>query len=742
MSGIDRILLENVHGGPFYGVKLEFAHGQRHVVTGPSGSGKTAVVSELLHGLTAQALSPFLDRDRLPPLMPRFAVRTSAATGLRLPVIFGGSPQALGRLRCGEVLGWDRLLTSLVRDAGELRCPIDDTRLVTGGFDAVLETLSTRNVHGLIIAVGVNLEAGPQRVIHVEALRAQGIRRIVAAGELFRLDDERADAHLRGPGAVLGVIGAVEWDGSDEQRVRLRELASEAAATQRQSFAGEASVGICLVDGPRSVLFPVRRGAVCPRCGFSCDDPAGAVEQALAGTPAPAAAVPGTPRTKVPVLKLEDRQLDWYWNTSAAEMLQVWAANPESPVAAALSGVCRALTAFHLSTLELGRTCGRLSPGQWLFLQCACFDLHRALNSLLIFDEVDATLHSDDLRLLLTWTDRVCASGNTIIWSSNVAHVVAEAHQVLALRPEVVRPQRSSPAPSAPRIGTKLLSVPLPRSRTVIELPLGALTAVAGRSGTGKTEFLRVIASVVRGRRSKWRVTFAGERPVPRGGARTVGEFLGVASRLADRLASQREARQLGLRPSDFLRAGGTGLCADCNGRGELRFLSAIGELLCDPCETCLGEKFDSRVLSVRLLGRTVSEIARLSLSELRVYAAADAVLAERLEIAAAAGLGAVPLERRLSECSRIVMNSLLLVAILLRRPESQLLVLLDGTLDGLEPAVIDYAIASLRAFTDCGATIVAVSNDARVCGAANRLIECSVNGLQMAADAGASEPA
>lgn len=149
----------------------------------------------------------------------------------------------------------------------------------------------------------------------------------------------------------------------------------------------------------------------------------------------------------------------------------------------------------------------------------------------------------------------------------------------------------------------------------LIEFPLGAVSAVQGGVGTGKTLLLKVMQQRFAKRRSQMdRATFG---PIQRCSVihgiidqrRTVLHGIGFEQVLAEEISRTRQAKQYGILVDDLDLSCSKYRCAVCEGRG----VQSDGER----CTECEGLLYDWRVVDLPLLGSSVREIMQRPINSL-----------------------------------------------------------------------------------------------------------------------------
>jgi energy-coupling factor transporter ATP-binding protein EcfA2 len=145
--------------------------------------------------------------------------------------------------------------------------------------------------------------------------------------------------------------------------------------------------------------------------------------------------------------------------------------------------------------------------------------------------------------------------------------------------------------------------------------PIGALSAVQGPTGSGKSLLLELVATRFTKRRKLKHVSSFGgiERCLLLSGladsSGTVLELLGLTADLAAEIARTRRAKELGLLERELELPRSKFRCVECGGMGH----TSKHEL----CSVCQGSLYDWRVAGLKVLGRGIAELVKAPLQEL-----------------------------------------------------------------------------------------------------------------------------
>src|SRR5947207_3346033 len=207
-----------------------------------------------------------------------------------------------------------------------------------------------------------------------------------------------------------------------------------------------------------------------------------------------------------------------------------------------------------------------------------------------------------------------------------------------------------------------------------VELPLGVFTVVTGVSGSGKSTLIHDVLYrnllVAKGQSSDQEagacksvtgahrirdVIMVDQAPLARTPRSTPLLYLGLYDRVRELFAAQPEAMSQGLTAGTFSFNSGSGRCERCSGTGyekiEMQFLSDLFVR----CAECEGKRFQPHVLKVRLHGKSINYLLKLTVSESIEFFAQvgdDRALSKPLSMLEEVGLGYLRLGQPLNTLS------------------------------------------------------------------------------------------
>jgi len=314
------------------------------------------------------------------------------------------------------------------------------------------------------------------------------------------------------------------------------------------------------------------------------------------------------------------------------------------------------------------------------------------------------------------------------------------------------------------------------------EFPIGALTALTGVSGSGKSSLLDALGdataqhlegsgvvdleagdpeetsegseaeqqrgpgttvAAAEGLEEVRRLVRITQKPIGRTPRSDLATYTGLFDHVRALFADTPEARSRGWKAGRFSFNTTPGRCPHCQGQGqvevELVFLPGSWTV----CPVCHGTRYDDETLSVRWEGRTIAEILELTVAEaLAVFAGepSDEEAAHRprsasqrrrvdairrpLEALGALGLGYLRLGQPATELSGGEAQRIKLASELHRTGRSRTLYLLDEPSTGLHPADAERLLRVLHGLARDGATVVMAEHRPEAIRTADHVID------------------
>lgn len=431
-----------------------------------------------------------------------------------------------------------------------------------------------------------------------------------------------------------------------------------------------------------------------------------------------------------------------------------------------------------LSYLSLDRQSRTLSGGETQRVALAGALGATLTNTLFVLDEPTAGLHPADSARLVHILDRLARGGNSVLTIEHDDSIVAGADRIIELGPgagakggEIVFDGTPAQLREASTLTAKAWREPLKTTEkrhaaqesegelilrgakgnnlrgVDLRIPLEAMTAITGVSGSGKsslifetlypaiaerlghaTENAPLEFESIEGVERIRAIEAVDQSPLGRTSRGNVATYLKAWDGIRQRLCETPEAVRRRLPPGYFSLNVEGGRCEVCKGQGhetvEMQFLADVSF----PCASCGGKRFTAEALEIQLDGLNAAELLELTVEEAAERFARDVKVGRFFSHAVGIGLGYLKLGQPLQALSGGEAQRLKLVSALSQRTIGTLF-LFDEPSVGLHPAevvVLQKALAKLVGF---GGTVVIVEHDLTLALAADHLIDLGPGG-------------
>ena len=441
-------------------------------------------------------------------------------------------------------------------------------------------------------------------------------------------------------------------------------------------------------------------------------------------------------------------------------------------------GRLRVLMNLGLGYLSLDRSTPTLSPGELQRLRLGTQIRSNLFGVVYVLDEPSAGLHPADTEALLKALDQLKDAGNSVFVVEHEVDVIRHANWIVDIGPgagthggQVVYSGPMAGLAQVPASITRkyLFEQPADKTRAVrapagwlrlrnasrnnlksvdVDFPLGALTAVTGVSGSGKstpvsqllvdliaqhlgheleaeeedeTSVLEQNSSVTQGGRITAglelirRLVRVDQKPIGRTPRSNLATYTGLFDHVRKLFAATPAARARRYDAGRFSFNVAKGRCETCEGEGfvsvELIFLPSVFA----PCPTCHGARYNAKTLEIRYQGRSIAEVLAMSVDEAHEFFAADPQVERSLRVLREVGVGYLRLGQPATELSGGEAQRIKLATELQRPQRGDTLYVLDEPTTGLHPADVEKLMVQLEALVDAGNSVVVVEHDMRV---------------------------
>jgi len=444
----------------------------------------------------------------------------------------------------------------------------------------------------------------------------------------------------------------------------------------------------------------------------------------------------------------------------------------EKQAAASLRvNICKHLEALQkagLGYISTGRTVGTLSGGEYQRLMLAGLARAPLTGVAYILDEPSFGLHPKDTGRISDLIMELNSHGNRDIMVDHSALLAEKAQLVIEMGPgsgkdggylinagsakKILSHDHESftllTGKGSPGAGVKITGANANNLRKIdLEIPSGIMTVITGVSGSGKTSLLNSVifeswsskkpqfCKDIRGFENFTDLIYI-EQPVPGTGYNaTVGQRLGISEAVGKIFAGTEMSKKKKYRLSHFISGSRDSRCPECEGTGSKQVSMDFFSDVISLCERCGGTGFSDEVLEIFEDGKTVFDVLQIPFDDIsgfldtRLHGNTLKNINAILELVKKTGMGHLSCSRQLKTLSTGELQRLKLVSGLSARAGSNTLFLLDEPTGGLNPSDIMKLLSLLGELIDEGDTIVCVTHEQLLLGAASAIIELGPGG-------------
>lgn len=412
-----------------------------------------------------------------------------------------------------------------------------------------------------------------------------------------------------------------------------------------------------------------------------------------------------------------------------------------APLVDAIGRTLEHFVQIGLGYLSLERPSGTLSGGEAQRVK-----MIRHLGSALtdvtyIFDEPTAGLHPHDIKRMNQLLLRLRDNGNTVLVVEHKPEVIAIADHVVDMGPgaghtggEVVYEGPPEGLRSANTLTGRHLSYRTalksrPRKHTShleirgadthnlkgvdVDIPLGALTAVTGVAGSGKSSLLR---GHLAGRKG---VVTVDQTPIKGSRRSNPATYTGLLEPIRRAFA-----KATGVKPALFS-ANSEGGCSACGGAGVIETDLGIMASVSAPCQECAGRRYRSDVLEHTLAGHNIAEVLDFSVSRAAEFfgsgEARNPAAMKTLRHLQDVGLGYLRLGQPLNTLSGGERQRIKLAT---QMGTEGGIYVLDEPTTGLHLADVEHLLGLLDRLVDSGKTVIVIEHHLAVVAHADWIVD------------------
>ena len=438
------------------------------------------------------------------------------------------------------------------------------------------------------------------------------------------------------------------------------------------------------------------------------------------------------------------------------------------------------LDAVGLGYLTLDRRANTLSGGESQRIRLATQIGSRLTGVMYVLDEPSIGLHPHDNARLLSTLRELTELGNTLIVVEHDEATLRQADWIIDIGPKAGRDGGHIVAAGPPNhiiqakasITGAFLSgreeIPIPSERKVIDdgrkliirgasqnnlksvtasFPLGAMIAVTGVSGSGKSSLLTNTlapalqrhlhgADVVPGPYSSIegiefvdKTIVIDQSPIGRTPRSNPATYTGVFDEIRKLYSSTKLSKERGYLQGRFSFNVRGGRCEACQGGGQIRLEMNFLPDVWITCEQCKGMRYNRETLEVRWRGKNIHDILQMTVSEAADFFQNHPKISRILHTLVDVGLGYITLGQPATTLSGGEAQRVKLSSELKRRAKKHTVYILDEPTTGLSLFDVRQLIEVLHRIRDKGHTIIIIEHHLDVIKSADWIVDLGPGG-------------
>jgi len=436
------------------------------------------------------------------------------------------------------------------------------------------------------------------------------------------------------------------------------------------------------------------------------------------------------------------------------------------------------LSAVGLPYLTLDRRADTLSGGEAQRIRLAAQLGSNLRGVCYILDEPTIGLHPRDNGMLLRTLRQLEEAGNTVLVVEHDENTIQSADLIVDLGPGAgvhggnvvaigtpreikenpdsltgafLRAERKRIWPKRLFAGFSWLHIRGARARNLKNIdarfPIGAWSCVTGISGSGKSTLVKEVFfkglklklgqfagrpgehKEITGWKGLERVVEVDQSPIGKTPRSIPASFVGFLDEIRRIFSLTPEARLRGYTPSRFSFNVKGGRCEECAGQGKIRKeMNFLPDVFVD-CEACGGERFNEETLGIRLNGRNIADILKMTVEEAVPFFRSFPKIMGSLKILDDIGMGYITLGQASNTLSGGEAQRIKLAYELGKESHGKTLYVLDEPTTGLHFADVEKLIQILHRLVEMGNTVITIEHNLEIIKEADYIVDLGPEG-------------